>query len=344
MHRSAGRIIENYAIKREWAYRDQHDSRERSATAPDQVRSALSRYRGERFRKTADHLQRIDERYSSARDWWTSHALGLAQDLQDERWGRSMKTPFANRHPVILSVIYFVLLSLFPAAATIIASTVGLSPVETSLVQAGAFSLSILLAFVLMVKSPYTLREYGVGGFQQLDTAVVLWFAPLILVEATVIMVLISVGFDSSITPAWLAVLALLMTAAAVNEEIYFRGLILRTLSAKSISLAIILSSVMFGLAHLGSLTAGRGLGHALLLVFFSALFGFVCAEIVIITRSLLAPIVWHLAHNILSSVTAEASYGATLAIVGFQCLVLLVYAIHLWKGIEERKHALLGS
>ena len=255
-----------------------------------------------------------------------------------------MKTPFASRHPVILSALYFVLLSLFPAAATIIASTVGLSPIEASLVQAGAFSLSILLAFVLMVRSPYALGEYGVGGFQQLDTALVLWFAPLILVEATVMMVLISVGFDSSITPAWLAVLALLMTAAAVNEEIYFRGLILRTLSAKSISLAIILSSVMFGLAHLGSLTAGRGLGHALLLVLFSALFGFVCAEIVIITRSLLAPIVWHLLHNILSSVTAEASYGATLAIVGFQCLVLLVYAIHLWKGIEEQRHALPGS
>jgi uncharacterized protein len=124
----------------------------------------------------------------------------------------------------------------------------------------------------------------------------------------------------------------------SVNEELYFRGLILRALRVKGTGFAVILSSLLFGFAHMGSLAAGKALDHTLLLILFSALFAIVSALLLISTGSIVVPILWHLGHNIVSSITMETSPQLTLVIVGFQCIVLLGYALFLWKKVSLDK------
>ncbi len=248
-----------------------------------------------------------------------------------------MSRSLAERRPVILSLAYFLLLALFPLAVAVIVAGLGLAGTLTMAMQSGGFLLSILVAFVLMVRSPYSLGAYGVRIGQEVSASEMAWYAPLAMVEAPVLMVgLLVAGFETGPGLLFLAVLAILMLAAAVNEEIYFRGLIVRTLSVKGVRLALLLSSALFGLAHLGSLAVGRGLGHTVMLVAFSALFGLVAAEIAILTRSLLVPIAWHSAHNLLSSLVSEPSRGLTLGIVALQCVVLSWYGCFLWRRITR--------
>lgn len=244
-----------------------------------------------------------------------------------------MKDSFVNKHPVILSIVYTILLSLFAAIATIIAAVYEMTQIQTMLIQTGGFLLSIMLAVAIMVKSKNTLGEYGICFPQVENIQVVLAFAPLVLVEAITFIV----GIDKDITPTYMIALLLLMVVVVINEEVYFRGLILKTLRVRGTRFAIIISSVLFGIAHLGSLTVGKGIGHTLLLVAFSALFAFICAEIVVLTGSIFIPILWHFVHNIVSSITAETSSGITLLIVSVQCIILLGYSVYLWKSVKQK-------
>lgn len=245
-----------------------------------------------------------------------------------------MKESFAKKHPVILSLAYVVLVSLFASIATIIATTLKMSQIQTMLIQTGGFLLSAMLAFVIMVKSKYPLQEYGFRFSHDKDIYGILWFVPLLLVEGITFIA----GIDRGITPTYIIVVFLLMIVVSVNEEVYFRGLIIKTLSVKGNSFAIIISSALFGLAHLGTLSVGKGIAHTLGLVAYSALIAFVFAEIVVTTRSIFIPIIWHFTHNFISSITAETSYGMTLIIVGIKCVILLSYAIYLWIGIKRRE------
>lgn len=235
-----------------------------------------------------------------------------------------------EKHPVLLALVYVVLLSLFAAIATIIAQTLKISQVQTMLVQTFSFLLSSLLAMLVMRRTNHTLGDYGIRFVREIDLKEVLWFVPLALVES----IPLALGIDKDISITYLGPLIALMIVVSINEELYFRGLILRTLGVKGTGFAIGMSSLLFGLVHLGSMTVGKGVGHTLVLAAYSALFGFVCAQIAIITRSLMVPIIWHFSHNFLASVTREGSPITTILIVGIQCTILLAYGIYLWQGV----------
>lgn len=222
------------------------------------------------------------------------------------------------KRPVLLTLVYVVLLSLFAALATIISQALELPQIQTMLVQICSF---------------HSLGDYGIRFVRAVDIRGALWFFPLALVEVLPLVV----GIDTEISNAYLAPLIALMIVVSINEELYFRGLILRTLRVKGTGFALAISSVLFGLVHLGSMTAGKGVGHTLLLVAFSGLFGYICAEIAIITRSLMVPVIWHFSHNFLASITMEASPRLTILIVGIQCTILLTYGIYLRQKINGR-------
>jgi len=232
-----------------------------------------------------------------------------------------------------LSLAYLILLSIFSALATIVAQVLEMSEIQTMLTLAGGFILSTMLAALIMVKSAYTLKEYGIR--LPLNFKEVWALIPLLAVSALPFIVL---GPDTGITPIYILVAMLFTVATVINEEVYFRGLILKTLRTKGTKFAIIISSVIFGISHFGSLAIGKSIEHSLLLVGFAALFGFVCAEIVVKTGSILVPLIWHFTHNIVSIITADASSGTTIAIVGVQCVILVFYAIYLWREIPGEK------
>lgn len=240
---------------------------------------------------------------------------------------------FAKKYPTIMSLIYVIILSIFSVVATIISIAFNLSKYSTMLIQMCSFFLSALVGIALMTKSGYTLKEYGFLINYKIGTLGILGLFPIIIAEG--ITFIVGINWDITYIDAILTLL--FMLAAVINEELYFRGLILRALSVKGIRFAIIFSSILFGLVHLGSLTIGKGISHTILLVVVSALFAFVSAEIIVLTGSLIIPIIWHFIRNLISSITLEASSSMTLMIVTIQCVFLLAYAIFLWIEIKRK-------
>lgn len=239
-----------------------------------------------------------------------------------------------SKHPVILSIGYVVVLSIFASIVTIIAAVLELTPIQTMLFQTVMFLLSCTLAIFIMHRSEHSLKEYGIQHFRDINLSRILYFIPLVMVETMILFV----GFNKDITLSNIIVVLIVMLVVSINEEVYFRGLILKTLSVKGNSFAIIISAILFGMSHIGGIVVGKGIELTLLLIVYSALFAFICAEIVIITKSILIPIIWHFTHNFISSITVETSYGITFIIVGIQCAILLSYSIYLWSymWVEE--------
>lgn len=61
-----------------------------------------------------------------------------------------IRESFAKKHPIILSLIYVIILSLFSAIATTISIVLELSKYTTILVQMCSFSLSALVGITFM--------------------------------------------------------------------------------------------------------------------------------------------------------------------------------------------------
>lgn len=243
---------------------------------------------------------------------------------------------FIVRHPVLTALLFLMLISVFSAVPAILSGILELSEIHTMSVYTSGFFLSALVAVLIMKRSCYPLAEYGLTLKTDYSFGRILGFIPLLLVTGAIF----TAGIDTTLSVDLLVATFLYVLAASINEELYFRGLILRVLRAKGTGFAVILSSLFFGLAHMGSLAAGKALDHTLLLILFSALFAIVSALLLIATGSIVVPILWHLAHNIASSITMETSPQVTLVIVGFQCIVLSGYALYLWRKVSLDKRS----
>ena len=97
----------------------------------------------------------------------------------------------------------------------------------------------------------------------------------------------------------------------------------------------MLLSSLLVCLTHKESLAAGKGIYHTLLAIIFSVLFAMASALLLVTTGSIVIPILWYLGHNLASSIIMEASPQLAIAIVGFQCIIFIGYALFLWKKVS---------
>lgn len=238
----------------------------------------------------------------------------------------------SQKHPVVLSVAYAVLILLFAVAAGVVTTILKTDRIQTIQIQTVSFILSIIAGFFLMKKSGYSFSEYGFRSLPEESKGKILWLLPLVLVEASAFLV----GLREGMTFAYVVSVLLFTLTVGINEEMYFRGLILKLLSIKGTKFAVIVSSVIFGIVHLGNIAGGADIFYTILQVLFAALFGLVCAEIAIKTKSLLIVIVWHFVHDFIAYSTAPELSIRALGILGFQCLILLICAIYLWKEIEN--------
>lgn len=239
------------------------------------------------------------------------------------------------RHPVLTALIFFILISVFSLVPAIFTGIMEISETQTMYVYAVCFALSALIAVLIMRNSSYLLSDYGLTLKADYSFGRFLGFLPLLLVTGVIFVA----GIDTTLSVDLFVATFLYILAASINEELYFRGLILRVLQAKGTGFAVIISSLLFGFAHLGSLTTGKGLNHTLLLIFFSALFAIVSGLLVVTTGSLIVPIVWHFVHNLVSSISVETTPEITLLLVVYQCVILLGYAVYLWKKLSISKH-----
>lgn len=212
---------------------------------------------------------------------------------------------------------------LVTVAAYVVAGAVQLSATATALVVAGILTLSGLAGLVV-------LRSRGRLDLLRLPSTVrlraVWWLVP---IAATPVVVLATTPPNAAAVTVpglvWLA------AAAAVNEEVWFRGLVLDRLRGRGPRSAVVGSAVLFGVLHLTNLAGGKSPAYAVLQLLFAVLFGLVAALLTILTGSLWPALLWHFAWDAVNYLAGDQLTGA--ALVGLTaCVVMLTwYGRRLW-------------
>ncbi|MEQ6898450.1 CPBP family intramembrane glutamic endopeptidase [Microbacterium sp. KR10-403] len=230
--------------------------------------------------------------------------------------------PLRHRWPV--AIAFALVPVVFTAAASATAELTGADDIGAALVIAAGAAVSALIGLGVMKVSPATLRRYGFRAAHR--AAAAWWFAPL---PITVLIVLLTQGVHLPVPTV--AAYAVLTIAVAVNEEVWFRGIVLAVLRSAGVRGAVIGTSALFGVLHLANLAGGENPADAALQLVFAVLFGLVAALLVVLTGSLWPGILWHAAWDFTNYLGGNATTPAALIGIGLACALMLVYAIVLW-------------
>ncbi len=201
-------------------------------------------------------------------------------------------------------------------------------PERTGLLVTGAtMVLGGLVGLAVMIFTRPTMADFGLR--RPTATRSLLGFAPLI---AAVVLVFISGGVSiaSALVPAY----ALVALGAALNEEVWFRGLVLAALRPHGARYAVIGQAILFGVLHLANLAGGKSPTYAALQLTFALLFGLVAGLVVVFSRSLWPAMAWHFAHDLVSYLGGDVVTTRTLIGLGLAVVVLAGYAAYLWRQL----------
>jgi len=232
---------------------------------------------------------------------------------------------WALRRPVLVVIAFALIPVLFTAAASAAAQIVDAGDATAALIIAAGAGISAAAGLAVVGVSPPTIRQYGLRA--PVSGRAVLWFVPL---PITIVVAIATQGVQVS-TSVMLSY-AVLTMLVAVNEEVWFRGIILAVLRPRGVRVAVIGSSVLFGVLHLANLAGGAEPAAAALQVLFAALFGVIAAELTVISGSLWPAIAWHAAWDFVNYLGGNAATGIALTGVGIACAVMLAYAVLLWR------------
>jgi uncharacterized protein len=240
-----------------------------------------------------------------------------------------MTKTFTQRHPYWAAVIAAVICTFFSALGSAVSQIVEAEGAAAYAIMTGGVAASLLTGLLLMRTSGFSPWQLGFRKPSEGSLKQVWLYLPLVLLE---IVPIIMYGSIVSHTLGFYAVLALFTLAVGLNEELYFRGLVFSFLSRKGAQHAVVGSSIIFGVLHAVNALSGTNIWHVLLQIAFAFLVGLVLALIIRITKSLWVGILWHAVHNFLSYCTEVEIDRTALIVVGAQVLILLIYAIGLWK------------
>jgi len=122
------------------------------------------------------------------------------------------------------------------------------------------------------------------------------------------------------------------MVGVGFLEETIFRGLLLKELLRRSERLAVIVSSVTFGLGHIVNLLSGAATLDTAAQVVYAIAVGFMLSVFVLRVGSILPCVAFHALFNSLSAFGVEGSDRDSLVVAGAITLLALAYAVRLWR------------
>lgn len=243
-----------------------------------------------------------------------------------------MRKRFSQKHPAIASILWALLLLSFYTAAGTITAISKASEFDTFLIRAVCVFAACILSVIYIWKSDLSFSNYGFNKISVAGAKKALSFVPLFAIEV----IPLFAGFKADINFSFILIALAFTLCVGFAEEVYFRGIIFNILKSKGLSYAIIVSSVIFGIDHMGNLMGGAGLGYTFVQVIFAFLFGLVCAEIVVTTKSIIPVMIWHFIHDFLSFTTSEDSMLFNISAVAAQSLILIIFSIYLFKAIKR--------
>lgn len=222
---------------------------------------------------------------------------------------------------IIWIVIYVVAMSL----ADMFSAMIGIEKVLTAPIAIG---ISVFL-IVWIIKKGLG-EKYGLTK-GKIDIVRYLFFIPLIL--------MVSVNFWGGValnfSPLETVLFVISMLGVGFMEEIIFRGFLFKALLKDNLKMAIIISSVTFGIGHVINLINGADLVPTLLQICYAIAGGFMFTIIFYKSGTLIPCIVAHSLINATSAFEGQTSLTLNIITAVVLTVVSVGYAIWLWKGIK---------
>lgn len=170
-------------------------------------------------------------------------------------------------------------------------------------------------------------EQYGLCAFRG-RARNYLYFVPLMIIASTNLWRGVSLRF--SVVETVLYVISML--CVGFIEEIIFRGFLFRALCKENIKVAVIISSVTFGIGHIVNLLNGAEILSTLLQICYACAAGFLFTIIFYTGKSLIPCIFTHSVVNSLSAFAVEGTVEFEVLVAAILTVVSIVYALWIVK------------
>ena len=207
--------------------------------------------------------------------------------------------------------------------------------IGTAKIVTAPVCIALTLIIYLWINKNELKEKYGLCSFKG-SAKKYLYFIPLVLLSSTNVWW----GLKLNLTVVESVLYVISMLCVGFLEEVIFRGFLFKALCKDNIKLAIIISSVTFGLGHIVNLLNGRDIPETLMQICYAVAIGFVFTIIFYKGKSLWPCII---AHGVVDSLSAFANTDAAPAWHGiagsiFLCVVSLAYAAYLIIATKNEK------
>ncbi len=189
--------------------------------------------------------------------------------------------------------------------------------------------LAIAVGITVFVKKNHLEAKYGLKGWPK-NTKRYLFFIPMWILVTGNLWRGFGIAYDG-----WGQVFAVIsMLLIGYIEEMIFRGFLFKALIPKDgIKLAIIISSVTFGIGHIINLFAGQAKLETVIQIFFAIAWGFILTFVFYKCGSLIPCII---AHSLVDAFSKFANDGGSLTVawiyIGATIVIAIAYGIYLAK------------
>ena len=195
-------------------------------------------------------------------------------------------------------------------------------------------------ALLIYLRVGRRLAFYGIRPVQPETLPLTLFYLPLFAVA----FLQYGKGFAAGLDTQTVLFAILLVAAVGFIEELLFRGFLLQALRTRgSLTRAIIISGVTFGIGHIVNLLRGYSLTDQALQLVAAVLIGIALAYCVVLTGSILPGVAFHALFNLSGTLTAHSVLVDTLT-VGIIAIVMIPYILFLWSRLAGAGPALTAT
>ncbi len=188
----------------------------------------------------------------------------------------------------------------------------------------------VLLIIGFLVKAGLT-EEFGLCKFKGSFKGV-LFFIPVIPILALYLWH--GVTWESTVLEALLSAVAML--CVGFSEEMLFRGFLFKTMSEDNVKVAILVSSLLFGVGHIVNLLNGRELVSTLLQICYATALGFLLTMLFYKGKSILPCVILHGILNVISVFNVPGTGAQKIIDAAVLSIIAVVYGLWIWKKAGE--------
>lgn len=189
------------------------------------------------------------------------------------------------------------------------------------------------IALIFYVSRNGWLRYYGLRSVRAGDFAKTLLYLPLL----AIVFMQFPKGWRADLDVTVVLLIVALMVCVGFIEELVFRGFLFRAILAKStLTRAIIISGVTFGIGHIVNLARGYTGAQQIIQIGFGVVLGIVLALLFAVTGTIIPLVVFHALLNISGSVTAPDT-GYDMIMLAITTVISAAYAIFLAIVLRRR-------